>query len=523
MEKPSKAKKGMFGLKLKKKKKDKAEKGLVLANKGAQDGSESEVPQEGPSLQEGPEDLTKDDASIVPGPSAPSKRRAKLLTKIHDGEIKSQNYQIAVTITEARQLVGENIDPVVTIEIGDEKRQSTVKEGTNSPFYNEYFVFDFIGPQVHLFDKIIKISVLHHKLIGSILIGSFRVDVGTVYNQPGHQFCDKWALLTDPGDIRTGTKGYLKCDISVTGKGDILKTNPKTFDAEEQIEKNLLVPQGFPSERPWARFYVRLYRAEGLPKMNSSIMANVTKAFVGDSKDLVDPFVEVSFAGQTGRTSVQKNCADPVWHEQVVFKEMFPPLCRRVKIQVWDEGSMNDVALATHFIDLKKISNEQDGDKGFLPTFGPAWINLYGSPRNHSLMDDYQELNEGFGEGVSFRGRILVEIAVEILSGGAQESKFSKALKELKLSSKDKDSKSSKGSSKDKADKADDGKAQQATDKTNSTEVEVESFAVPPEVGPTAAPPWWMVAELGAKGNSICHRFQKDLSGKSLFFLAKLH
>ncbi|MEJ1287665.1 hypothetical protein NN561_018686 [Cricetulus griseus] len=222
--------------------------------------------------------------------------------------------------------------------------------------------------------------------------------------------------------------------------------------------------------------------------MNSSIMANVTKAFVGDSKDLVDPFVEVSFAGQTGRTSVQKNCADPVWHEQVVFKEMFPPLCRRVKIQVWDEGSMSDVALATHFIDLKKISNEQDGDKGFLPTFGPAWINLYGSPRNQSLMDDYQELNEGFGEGVSFRGRILVEIAVEILSGGAQESKFSKALKELKLPSKDKDSKSSKGSSKDKADKTDDGKAQQAADKTNSTEVEVESFAVPPEVGASSAP-----------------------------------
>lgn len=65
--------------------------------------------------------------------------------------------------------------------------------------------------------------------------------------------------------------------------------------------RNLLIPQGFPSERPWARFYVRLYKAEGLPRMNSSIMANVTKAFVGDSKDLVDPFVEVSFAGQMVR------------------------------------------------------------------------------------------------------------------------------------------------------------------------------------------------------------------------------
>ncbi|XP_058524347.1 fer-1-like protein 6 [Ochotona princeps] len=475
----------MFGLKLKKKK-NKAGKGLLFANKAAQDGqSEGEPLQEGPSQPEGPGgDLIYDDASVNPATTAFPRRRSKLSAKIHDGEIKSQTYQIAITIIEARQLVGENIDPVVIIEIGDEKKQSTVKEGTNSPFYNEYFVFDFIGPQVHLFDKIIKISVFHHKLIGSILIGSFKVDLGTVYNQPGHQFCDKWALLTDPGDIRTGTKGYLKCDISVTGKGDILKTNPKTSDAEEQIEKNLLIPQGFPSERPWARFYVRLYKAEGLPKMNSSIMANVTKAFVGDSKDLVDPFVEVSFAGQTGRTTVQKNCADPVWHEQVVFKEMFPPLCRRVKIQVWDEGSMNNVALATHFIDLKKISNEQDGDKGFLPTFGPAWINLYGSPRNHSLMDDYQELNEGFGEGVSFRGRILVEIAVEILSGGAQESKFSKALKELKLTSKDKDSKSSKGSSKDKADKTEDGKPQQASDKTNSTDVEVEPFDVSPEIVP---------------------------------------
>lgn len=38
--------------------------------------------------------------------------------------------------------------------------------------------------------------------------------------------------------------------------------------------------------------------------MNSSIMANVTKAFVGDNKDLVDPFVEVSFAGQMVRNVI---------------------------------------------------------------------------------------------------------------------------------------------------------------------------------------------------------------------------
>lgn len=119
---------------------------------------------------------------------------------------------------------------------------------------------------------------------------------------------------------------------------------------------------------------------------------------------------------------------------------------------------------------------------GFLPTFGPAWINLYGSPRNHSLMDDHQELNEGFGEGVSFRGRLFIEIAVEILSGGARESKFSSFIKDIKFPSKDKDFKAPKG--KDRTEKAaEDRKSVSPSQKMNSTEVEVEPFDVPSEVG----------------------------------------
>ena len=29
-----------------------------------------------------------------------------------------------------------------------------------------------------------------------------------------------------------------------------------------------------------------------------------------------------------GKTSVKKNCYNPVWNEQIVFTEMFPPLCQ---------------------------------------------------------------------------------------------------------------------------------------------------------------------------------------------------
>lgn len=62
--------------------------------------------------------------------------------------------------------------------------------------------------------------------------------------------------------------------------------------------RNLLLPEGVPAERQWARFYVKIYRAEGLPRMNTSLMANVKKAFIGENKDLVDPYVQVFFAGQ---------------------------------------------------------------------------------------------------------------------------------------------------------------------------------------------------------------------------------
>ncbi|KAM9850875.1 fer-1-like protein 6 isoform 2-T2 [Aulostomus maculatus] len=420
----------MFGLKVKKKKKVNTD--LVLANKGAMD-SEGKAASGASPLQEGESSEDKQRSPAVRTRTIPNNKRSKLKTCIQDSDRKPQSFQIAINITEARQLVGENIDPSVVIEIGDEKKQTSVKEGTNAPFYNEYFVFDFFAHKEVFFDKVIKLTVMHSKMLRSFCVGSFKLDVWTVYKQPGHQFINKWAMLTNPCDISTGVKGYVKCDISVSAKGDAMQPGIKASDAEEQIEKNLLIPEGFPSERPWARFCVKVYRAEGLPRNNSSIMANVTKAFIGDNTALIDPYVVVSFFKQMGRTSTQKSTADPVWNEQIVFTEMFPPLCQRMKIQVWDEGSMSDVAIGTHYFDLRRISNEQDGDRGFLPTFGPAWINLYGSARNFSLGDDTVELNEGIGEGVSYRGRVYMELAVEILSGGtSSESKLIRMVKTVK-------------------------------------------------------------------------------------------
>lgn len=83
---------------------------------------------------------------------------------------------------------------------------------------------------------------------------------------------------------------------------------------------------------------------------------------------------------------------------------------------------------------------------GFNPTFGPVWVSLYGSPKNSALRDVHKDLNEGLGEGIFYRGRLLMAITLEIFSTlQAAEKKPAEVLKgalsKLKLKKKSKKAK----------------------------------------------------------------------------------
>jgi hypothetical protein len=53
---------------------------------------------------------------------------------------------------------------------------------------------------------------------------------------PDHLFFHKWALLTDPDDFLSGPKGYLKCDVGIIGKGDSVKVPPRSDKDPDDIE-----------------------------------------------------------------------------------------------------------------------------------------------------------------------------------------------------------------------------------------------------------------------------------------------
>ncbi|KAF0034740.1 hypothetical protein F2P81_012498 [Scophthalmus maximus] len=289
-------------------------------------------------------------------------------------------------------LEASNITVTPLLRVGDQKRHTATQKSTNCPFYNENFQFEFQeAPQI-LFDKVIEIKVFHRRTLAFLMthIGTFKIDISTVYNQPDHRFYQKWAPLTDPADTRSGIKGYVKASLSVLMKGDAMSMASllptSTSGASEDIEKNLLLPRGMASERPWARFRVRIYRAEGLPTMDSGLMAKMSK--VTDRTVFIDPYVQVTFAGQQGETTVASVTSCPVWNEEINFIEQFPPLAQRIRVQILDDAKMGDIALATHFLDLQQISDPTRN--GFNPTCGPCWVNLYGSPQNSTLGDVHQ-------------------------------------------------------------------------------------------------------------------------------------
>uniref|UniRef100_A0A8C2DCC9 Dysferlin, limb girdle muscular dystrophy 2B (autosomal recessive) n=1 Tax=Cyprinus carpio TaxID=7962 RepID=A0A8C2DCC9_CYPCA len=291
---------------------------------------------------------------------------------------KPQDLQVRLRIIEGRQLPGVNIKPVVKVTVGGQTKRTRIKKG-NNPFFDEVTIY---------FPTVFYNLYFCSKVFDS----------------------KKWLLLADPDDHSAGARGYLKVSMFVLA----------IERDQEDIEGNLLRPAGL--TLTGATFTIRVYRAEDLPQMDDALMDGV-KQFLGfetNRKNLVDPFVEVNFAG---KTILEKN-ANPQWNQSLTLPIRFPSMCEKMRIRIldWDRASHNDVIGTTHLC-ISKISAPGgeiegrllDDNIGFLPTFGPCYVNMYGSPREFTAFSDPHEvLNFGKGEGVAYRGRLLLEVITKL-------------------------------------------------------------------------------------------------------------
>lgn len=77
--------------------------------------------------------------------------RNKAIDVAGSSALKAADFQVCVTVIEARQLAGLNMDPVVCVQIGDIRKYTSVKESTNCPYYNEVIVKNLIYTYVYYY------------------------------------------------------------------------------------------------------------------------------------------------------------------------------------------------------------------------------------------------------------------------------------------------------------------------------------------------------------------------------------
>ncbi|TMS22003.1 Myoferlin [Larimichthys crocea] len=318
-----------------------------------------------------------------PGQPANLRRRVARAQNRHRLVNKPQDFQIRVRIIEARQLSGNNVKPVVKVNVCGQTHRTRIKRG-NNPFFDEMFFYNVHMLPSDLFDKLISFRVYNsYSLRADSLMGEFKLDIGYVYDEPAHCVMRKWLLLNDPDDSSSGARGYLKVSLFVVGTGDEPPVEKReSNDDQDDIESNLLLPAGVTMR--WATLSLKVFRAEDVPQMDDAFIQTMKEIFGGDEnkKNLVDPFLEARFAGRKVVHSGHREECEPR-----VEPSAEPP----------------------------SKANTGQSEVGFLPVFGPCYVNLYGSPREFTgLPDPYEDLNYGKGEGVAYRGRVLVELTTKL-------------------------------------------------------------------------------------------------------------
>uniref|UniRef100_A0A8C0LMS2 Fer-1 like family member 5 n=1 Tax=Canis lupus dingo TaxID=286419 RepID=A0A8C0LMS2_CANLU len=284
---------------------------------------------------------------------------------------KPQHFQVRVKVFEGRQLMGNNIKPVVKVVIGGYQHNTRIKMG-NNPFFNEIFFQNFHEVPAKFFDETILI----------------QTDIGFIYHSPGHTLMRKWLGLCQPNEPNNGVRGYLKVTICVLGVGDQALVDQKPPYAADDTTTKIFKSMVVPINMAYLQFFI--YCAEDLH------------------------LSRVRVAGWESTLRFPTQCS--------AFPLQLPCLSSYIKFRILDcpKNSCRD-EIGTVSLFLNQISStgaEIEGPySGFLPSFGPSFLILHGGKKApFRIQEEGTNISSSVKDGLAYRGRVFLELFTHVSS-----------------------------------------------------------------------------------------------------------
>ncbi|XP_035308371.1 fer-1-like protein 5 isoform X2 [Cricetulus griseus] len=317
---------------------------------------------------------------------------------------KPQQFQVRIKVFEARQLLGNNIKPVVKINIAGHQHITRIKIG-NNPFFNEIFFQNFHEVPAKFFEENILIQVVDSAASRSKAeIGRFQTDIGFIYHAPGHTLLRKWLGLCQKNKTNSGVRGYLKVTICALGVGDMALVDQK-LPYETGTQVKIFKSAAAPVSLAYLQFFI--YCAEDLHFRKHQSAS---------------PALEVELIGNKLRTHPQSQSDSPIWNQILTFQIQLPCLSSYIKFRVVD-CSKRDCweVIGSASLCLNQISSTgeeiQGMYSGFLPCFGPSFLTLRGGKKApFRIPEDGTCIFDAVKDGLTYQGRIFVEIITRMKS-----------------------------------------------------------------------------------------------------------
>eukprot|EP00499_Haloplacidia_sp_CaronLabIsolate_P010402 CAMPEP_0196772422 /NCGR_PEP_ID=MMETSP1104-20130614/2224_1 /TAXON_ID=33652 /ORGANISM="Cafeteria sp., Strain Caron Lab Isolate" /LENGTH=856 /DNA_ID=CAMNT_0042142557 /DNA_START=126 /DNA_END=2693 /DNA_ORIENTATION=+ len=318
--------------------------------------------------------------------------------------MEKRSYTVQVHLIEARGLVArrgkESTDSFCVVSVAGRKKQTEIQRNTVNCIWDEVFIFENIMLTADEFEREnIYVQVFEantfwrNELIGQYTFGFAKVNRQKEHR---HQFFRTWVVLTDPNNPAE-EQGFVRCTATVLGPGDKPPSHESTLVQRDDEEGELILRPPTVRRRGY-NLNIKLYRAEGLPDMDP----------VSGS---ADPFVSIKFNGMVVRSNVVRRDANPVWNQHLWLPVFTPCMSDNIDVQLWDRQRGNpDELIATHRVTFSSLLSS---------SFGPAWINMYGTPVDNSGSRVWAWIKElvrrGDVEQTAFLGRLLLAMNAQMV------------------------------------------------------------------------------------------------------------